>query len=140
MQAEVCNFSRDKLHHRHFPRKVLKAKTAFLFALFQSFWWAPWKWLLYSSFFQSLEEVLNNFRRNEFLYTDTFFETFWRQTSWNLEKFWEMTAVKFFSKRLQADFSLTFPELVHGLRRGHFPGKVLKEKTTYFILFLNLPK
>ena len=45
-----------------------------------------------------------------------------------------MAAVKFFSKKLQAHFPLTFPELVHGLRRGHIHGKVL------FILIQNLPK
>ena len=37
-EAKVCNFPRNKLHRRHFSRKVLKAEAAFLFALFQSFW------------------------------------------------------------------------------------------------------
>ena len=32
-------------------------------------------------------------------------------TTWKLQKSWEMTAVKFFSKKLQAEFSLTFPEM-----------------------------
>ena len=43
LEAEVCNFSRNKLHRKHFFRKVLKAETAFLFALFQSFWKTPLK-------------------------------------------------------------------------------------------------
>ena len=50
LEAEVCNFSRNKLYRRHFPRKVLKADTAFLFALLQSFWKTPLKCLLWSSF------------------------------------------------------------------------------------------
>ena len=36
--AAACNFSRNKLHRRHFSRKVLKAEAAFLFDLFESFW------------------------------------------------------------------------------------------------------
>ena len=43
LEAEVCNFSRNKFHRKHFFRKVLKAETAFLFALFQSFWKTPLK-------------------------------------------------------------------------------------------------
>ena len=39
-EAKVCNFPRNKLHRRHFSRKVLKAEAAFLFALFQSK--TPW--------------------------------------------------------------------------------------------------
>ena len=58
LQAEVCNFSRYKLHRRHFSRKVLKADKAFLFALFQSFCKTPLKWLLWSSFFKRLEQAV----------------------------------------------------------------------------------
>ena len=74
LQAEACNFSRNKLHRRHFSRKVLK-QTAFLFALFQSFCETLLKQLLRSSFFKRLKEVLSNFCRNELLCTDNFFET-----------------------------------------------------------------
>ena len=79
LQTEACNFFRNKLYRRHFSRKVLK-QAAFLFAFLQSFCERLLKWLLWSSFFKRLKEVLSNFCRNELLCTDIFFETSWRQT------------------------------------------------------------
>ena len=75
-EAEVCTFSRNKLHRKHCFRKVLTAETAYLFALFQSFWKKLLKLLLSNSFFRRLEEVLNNFCKNELLFTDIFFEKY----------------------------------------------------------------
>ena len=76
LEGEVCNFSRNKLHRRNFSKNVLKAETAFLFALFQRFWENTFEMTTLEFFFKTLEEVLNNFCRNELLCINIFFETY----------------------------------------------------------------
>ena len=58
-------------------------------------------------------------------------------TTWKLQKSWEMTAVKFFSKKLQAEFSLTFPEMHSAVNilLGRF-----WRQNNFFILLQNSPK
>ena len=111
LEGEVCNFSRNKLHRRHFSKNVLKAETAFLFALFQRFWENTFEMTTLEFFFKRLQEVLNNFCKNELLCTNIFFETYWRQTQLFylfyfvciklLEKSFELTIVELFFKKLR---------------------------------------
>ena len=100
LQEKICNFSRNKLRRRHFSRKVLKAEAAFLLALFPSFWKTPLKLLLWSSFFNRLEEVLDNFCRNGLLCTTIFFETSWRQ-----KQFFYLFCFKDFGEVFRPDYS-----------------------------------
>ena len=115
LQEKICNFSRNKLRRRHFSRKVLKAETAFLLALFPSFWKTPLKLLLWSSFFKRLEEVLNNFCRNELpegrnvLKAETTFFIYF--VSKIFEKSLELTIVELFFKKLRAAVSVTVSEM-----------------------------
>ena len=140
LQAEACNFSKNKHHRRHFSRKVLK-QIASLFALFQSFCKTLLKSLLWSSFFKRLKKVISNFRRNELLCTDIFFETSWRQT-----QLFYLFCFKTFGEVLRADVGGALFKKVaicsicncsrNKPHHGHFHENVPKEKGTYLICFV----
>ena len=87
-----------------FLEKFWRQRQLFYLLCFKAFgkgWKTPLNWLLWSSFpIKRLQEVLNNFCRNEFLCTDIFFETYWRQT-----QLFYLFCFKAFGEFLPADYS-----------------------------------
>ena len=115
LEAKVCNFSRNKLHRKHFLEKFWRQRKLFYLLCFKAFGkhlWNDYCGVLFSKGwwkYSVTSAKMNFFDRHELL----FFEMYWRQTQLSklLEKSFELTKVELFFKKLRAAVSVTVPEM-----------------------------
>ena len=118
LEAEVCNFSRNKLHRKHFLEKFWRQRQFFYLLCFKAFGKHLWNdycgvlfskgWRKYSITSAEMNFFVQTFSLKRTEGRHNFFIYF---VSKLLEKSFELTKVELFFKKLRAAVSVTVPEM-----------------------------